>query len=216
KVLYQPLNKNPESGPPPADIVEINYRATMTAAYQTDSTGKTAAINAYFNSVSTDIQAQFTTTNKFVSFDQEVVSGNRENRFINIRNVGYRTGYLNSISIHDQSNAHMADCLPSSDSSFLQCVDASQNPVPLSTLPFRIKDRHGCLSTEDNKKEIAVEHPVTFVIFFQPSFPFLPPKPAEFRGLNVQATFVRLWKAETRIIKTFFPGLTGNLFRMLK
>ncbi|MFA5584705.1 MAG: hypothetical protein WDA09_10875, partial [Bacteriovoracaceae bacterium] len=209
-VYYLPLNKNPESGSPPDDILEINYRGTLTATYQTDSTGRTAALNAYFNSFSTDIQAEFATTNKIISFDQEVISGNRESRFITIRNVGYRSGYLNSISIHDQSDVLIADCYRQDGSQFLNCVDTSLNPVPLSTLPFTVRDVHSCLSSPTSPVEIQVEQSCRFDIFFQPSVTFLTPKPSEFLGLNVHATYDALWKNETRIIKTRLSLLSAK------
>lgn len=207
--FYRPLNKNPASGPTPNEIKEISYRSTITARYVTDSTGKQAALNAYFNSVSTDIQARFTTANSAVIFDQDVVSGNRDTRFITVRNVGYRTGFYKYLSLHDQSNNLIANCFKGSGS-YLECVDTSLVAVPLSTLPFRIKDRHGCISSETNTIEIQVGQSCIFDLYFQPSITFLEDMPSQFQGLQLYATYDALWKAQETIVQTRFSSISAK------
>lgn len=209
QIFYKPLNTDPISGPVPQEIKEINYRATVSARYTTDSSGKQAAINAYFNSFSTDIQAKFTTSNSTVIFDQEVISGNRETRFVTVRNVGYRTGYLEYLTFHNPSDNFLANCYKG-DTSYLECVDLSATPVALSTLPFRIKDRHGCLSDATTKVEIQVNQACIFDVYFQPSVTFLNDMTAEFQGMKLNVTYDALYKNVSTITSALLSNISAK------
>lgn len=198
-ITYQPKNQNPSSGPIPDEIKEINYRLVVTARYQTDSSGRSAALNAYFNSISTDIQAKLITTNIAVNYIDPIISGNRDMKQITIRNAGYRSGFLNSLSFYNQSNSLMATC-HSEGEEFLTCNKTDNNPILLSELPFKIKDKHNCVSQAENPVEIVVGQGCIFEIIFQPSTTFTTDKSTEFEGLFLFSTYDALWKGQSTII----------------
>ena len=200
-VFYTPLNQDPPGATPEfiEEIKQVYYRAVVNILYETSSSGSQGALNAYFQSLSANIEAKFTTSNINIIFDQEIIPGNRDTRLISIRNIGLRSGYLNKLSIFNQDNTLLANCYKG-ETSLLKCIDASLTPLPLSQLPFSIIDRNLCLSDETNKVEIQVAQSCNFDITFQPSTSFLTPMLAEFQGLPIGVTYDALFKDQETIV----------------
>lgn len=208
KVSYQPKNQDPESGPTPEDIKEIIYISTLTLAYDRDPRGSAGALNGYFRSTSTNIQAIFKVAAPSVLFDVPIVSGNRDTRTFRVNNVGYREGELRELHVRDSASSLLAKCVASSDPlNYLECRHPITNAVlGLETLPYRFKDRDSCMSMPTETKQfINVNGGCLFDVVFQPSTTFITDRPTEFLDYQVEINYDSRYRGnETLLTKKLY------------
>lgn len=200
-INYKPKNKNPETGITPEDIKEINYKSNLVIKYSKDPKNTEGALNAYFNSWSTNIQANFRSSVINLLIPDPLIVGNRESRSFRVTNNGYRNGELKYLTIRDQSLATLADCHAVDNQEFLTC---SKNLVALNLaeLPFTVKDSDHCLPTQTtSSKVVDVGESCNFEITFQPSTTFLEDRLVEYLDLQFELTFDARWKAQEKIEK---------------
>jgi hypothetical protein len=207
KVTYLPKNQDLVPGPTPDDMKEINYRATLNLTYIREPSGNTGALNGYFRSVSTNIEAKFKVSQATVSFDQPVISGNRDVRTIRINNIGYREGVMKSIGVRDVGGSLIALCKPATGKSFLECRDSSNAILSLAAFPFNIKDRAGCI---EHETEVAVGSGCIFDFYFQPSVTYLTDKETEFQNLQPEVTYDSRLKGLVNIVTTKLFNLSAK------
>jgi hypothetical protein len=201
KVIFQPKNQDLASGAPNPALKEINYHATIKYSFTRDTRGGTAALNGYFRSVSTDIEARFNAPVSVLNFDTPVVSGNRDTRTFRASNLGYREGILKAIDFRDSGGALLARCSAAAGSLLLSCRTLGGATVPLSTLPFTVRDKSDCLTTPDETpKVIEVGDGCTFDLYFQPSVTFVTNKDTEFQNLQPEVVFDSRWRGVETIV----------------
>ncbi|MGE3609949.1 MAG: hypothetical protein AB7I27_10220 [Bacteriovoracaceae bacterium] len=211
KVTFTPKNKDPSSGPTPEEIKEITYRSNVNFAYIRDTSGATAALNGYFKSISTNIKAKFKVAITNITFETPVVVGNRDTRTVRISNLGYREGEIKSLQIKDAGGALIGTCSAQTGTNILNCKDNSNVAVPLSTLPFTIKDRNNCLTLPPTSPVyVNVGSGCLFDITFQPSVTFLTNKDTEFQNLQFFITYDSRWIGQEDIISTKLFNLSGK------
>lgn len=211
KINYLPKNQDPNSGPIPDDIKEINYRATVTFGYIKDPTGATAALNGYFRSISTNIEAKFKVALTNLTFETPIISGNREIRAFRVNNLGYREGEIQAIAVRDSGGSLITTCRASITSEYLDCVDVLNFPISLANFPFRIKDRSSCLTLPpEEKKYIDVGSGCIFDFVFQPSVTYLTNKITDFLNLQPEVIFDSRWKANEKIVTSKLFNLSAT------
>ena len=201
-VYYSPKNQDPVPGPTPDDIKEINYRSTLNLAYIRDPNGGNGALNGYFRSVSTNIEARFRVSQTAINFDQTIVSGNRDIRTVRANNIGYREGVIKYLALRDSGGTLIANCRAVSGKSFLECRNPGNTILDLAALPFAFKDRSNCILAE---KEVPVGEGCIFDIVFQPSVTYLTDKPTEFLDLQPEVIYdSRLKGVENLVTQKLF------------
>lgn len=194
-VKYTPKNQDPLIGATPEDIKEINYRSTINFAYIKDPYNGSAALNGYFKSISTNIEARFRVPVANLSFEVPIISGNRDQRSFRVTNVGYREGILKRIDVRDSGGALIAKCAAHETSDFLECKTPGDVPHTLATFPFAIKDKNACLTTSSEpSKVINVGEGCIFDLIFQPSVTFKTDKSTEFLNLQPEVVYDSRWK----------------------
>jgi len=200
-VSYEPKNKNPESGETPEEIKRINYKSNLVIDYIKDPRLSMGALNAYFNSWSRNIQADFISSVKNLIIPDPLVVGNRESRNFRVSNNGLRDGELKFLSVRDISGSILANCQAVDSSGILKCFKNSIE-LSLSDFPFTIKDNDQCLPTDESApKYIDVGGSCSFDIIFQPSTSFLEDRLLEYQNLGFELTFDARWKAQEKIEK---------------
>jgi hypothetical protein len=208
KLTYKPKNQDPTSGPTPDEIKEILYNSTLTVSYIRDPNGNTGGLNAYFRSVSTNIQAIFKVAVTAVVFDDPIIVGNRESRTFRINNIGYREGQLQKIQVRDSANSLLAVCSAANDGrAYLDCKHPTLGTsLTLAQLPYRFKDRDGCMTIPSaTKKFIDVGGGCLFEVIFQPSTTFLTDMSTEFLDFQPEVVFdARFRNQETIVTKKLF------------
>ena len=200
-VNYEPKNKNPESGETPEEIKRINYKSNLVIDYIKDPRLSMGALNAYFNSWSRNIQADFISTVKNLVIPDPLVVGNRESRNFRVSNNGLRDGELKYLTIRDISGSVLANCQATDSSGILKCFKNSVE-LSLADFPFTIKDNDNCLPTEEGApKYIDVGGSCGFDVIFQPSTSYLDDRLHEYQNLGFELTFDARWKAQEKIEK---------------
>lgn len=209
-ISYTPKNQDPESGPVP-ELKEINYRSTVNFGYIKDPKNASAALNAYFRSISTNIEARFKVPITTLSFENPIVSGNREGRSFRISNLGYREGEIKSLDFRDSGGALIGSCKAHTTSQYLECKSPANSILPLATFPFSIKDRNDCLTiSSESPKYIDVGDGCVFDIFFQPSVTFLNDMNTEFLNLQPEVIFDSRWKGAETIVSNKLFNLSAK------
>jgi hypothetical protein len=199
-ITFRAKNQDPAGGVAEPEIKEINYRATVNFDYIKNPRGGTGALNGYFKTTSTNIEAKFKVPISTLSFDNPIVSGNRDSRSFRISNMGYREGKIEALEFRDSGGAILATCKGQAASDFLSCEDGQNHLLPLSTFPFTVKDRTGCLTTAaEEAMLVEVGAGCVFDLFFQPSVTFLTDKLTEFIDLQPQVIFDSRWKGRQTI-----------------
>jgi hypothetical protein len=211
KIQYYPKNKDPDPGPTPDEIKEINYRSTVSLGYVKDPYGGTGVLNAYFRSVSTNIEAKFKVAVATIIFETPIVSGNRDVRTFRINNLGYREGQIKALAVRDFAGALIATCKASSTSPYLDCYNNLSLPHTLDTFPFNFKDRNNCLTTDSEPTVfINVGSGCIFDAYFQPSVTYLSDKITEFQNLQPEVIFDSHWKGLENIVTTKLFNLSAK------
>lgn len=211
KVNFQPKNQDPTSGPVPDDIKDINYRSTVTMNFVKDPHGTTAALNGYFRSISTNIEARFRVAVNTLRFETPVVSGNRDVRSFRINNLGYREGQIRAIAVRDIGGSHIATCRAGASSTLLDCFDGSGALLPLANFPFTFNDKNECLSdVSEAAKYIDVGNGCVFEVIFQPSVTYLTDKPTEFQDLQPEVVFDSRWQGNEKIVTSKLFSLSAS------
>lgn len=201
---FSPKNQDPESGTVSEDIKEINYRSNVRFSYIKDPKSGTGGLNAYFKSLSTNIEAKFKVAIKVLNFDPPVISGNRETRTFRINNLGYREGSIQTLDVRDSGGIRMVSCAATEGSSYLTCFNSSNTATTLSEFPFTIKDRNKCLTTpSEDKQLIPVGSGCIFDLIFQPSVTYLQNKETEFLNLQPEVVFDSRWRGVEKIVRSF-------------
>lgn len=133
KVGYKSLNNN-YSDP------EQSYTAKLAISFMKDGSGKYDKLNAFFNFISSTIEAKFGTNYKTIDFAQ-VVAGNNLKRSFKITNNGYNIGSLQKINFHKFDGSLFASCVKGTGVA-LNCGRT------LVDFPFIIEDKSGCFNKE--------------------------------------------------------------------
>ncbi|MFZ4713672.1 MAG: hypothetical protein ACOYL6_08175 [Bacteriovoracaceae bacterium] len=171
-VYYAPPNQDPLIGPGTDVVREIRYDNIVRFDYETTMYRTSAALNAYFASVSTTIQAFFDTSIDSIVFDESIVVGNRAMRTFRVNNKGYRAGIMKQLDFKlDPAGTLEASCIGQDGSDYLACktADLSTNKT-LFEFPFFIKDRDDCMrGPNEEVKEVPVDGGCIFDLTFQPS-----------------------------------------------
>lgn len=210
-VTYLPKNQDPTPGPTPEDIKEINYRATVKLDYVKDPTGATGALNGYFNSISSNIEARFKVSMSTMVFDTPVVSGNRDSRAFRVNNLGYREGEIKALAMRDIDGSHIATCRAKVGSNYLDCFDEGNNLLTLADFPFVFKDRNACLAPEGGTGTlVSVGSGCIFDLSFQPSITYLTDMPTEFQNLQPEVVFDSRWKGTEKIVASKIFKLSAS------
>ncbi len=195
EITYKPKNADGTGTPNPV-LKEINYRSSVNFTFLRDSKGSPGALNGFFRSVSTDIEARFKSQVAVVNFDNPVVSGNRDVRTFRVSNVGFRAGNIRGIDFRDSGGSHIARCRAAVGMTVLECKNMAGAAVGLSTLPFTVKDKDSCLAPGGGiSKLIPVADGCVFEVNFQPSITFVTNKTTEFQNLRMEVYFDSMWKS---------------------
>ena len=205
-VNFKPKNQDPASGPVPEEIKEINYRATINTSYVKDPAGTTAAINGYFRSISSNIEARFRVAISTVKFETPIIAGNRELRSFRANNLGYREGEIKALAVRDIGGSLIGTCRKGSGST-LDCFDASDTILTLAQFPFTINDKNDCIVSS---KLIDVGNGCIFDIIFQPSVTFLNDMPTQFQDLQVEIVYDSKWQGNEKIIASKLFNLSAS------
>lgn len=211
-IKYFPKNKDLDPGPTPDAIKEINYRATVSLTYIKDPYGGTAALNAYFRSISTNIEAKFKVAVTTINFETPIISGNRDVRTFRINNLGYREGQIKALAVRDVSGSLLATCKASATASnYLDCYNNLSLPHTLDTFPFYFKDRNGCL-TQDSETPVLINvgSGCIFDAYFQPSVTYLTDRIVDFMNLQPEVIFDSHWKGLENIVTTKLFNLSAK------
>lgn len=194
-ISYGPKNQDPAVGPVPDDIKEIKYNSTMTMSYIKDPYGAAGGLNAYFRSVSSNIEARFKVSISTLEFEAPVVSGNRDTRTFRINNQGYREGEIKAIAFRDSSGSLVATCGPKDGSLILECRKPDNSIATLEQFPYSVNDRNDCLrSVADGPNYVPVGGGCVFDFIFQPSVLYLVDKPTEFKSWQPEVIYDSRWK----------------------
>lgn len=200
KVTYKPKNSDPASGTIPDESKEINYRSTVNFAYTRDPKNSAGALNGYFRSISTTIEAKFKVAITSITFETPIVTGNRETRSFRVNNTGYREGEIKAIAFRDSGGSLIATCSAAPSTDILACYNSSNALVPLSTLPFTVKDKNSCLAPPPGVGTlINVSQGCIFDISFQPSLTFLTDLNTEFQNLQPEVVYDSRWRGNPTI-----------------
>jgi len=173
-VYFESLNQNPDSGPVPEEIKELDYAVTAKAAYKKNPSFEDGQLNGYFRVISTTIAAALESSVEVSEFDVEIISGNRDKKSFIIENKGYRHGVFRKFIFTDNNtSAHLATCVDTGIAGgYLECFDAAlANPTELKDFPFFVNDTNGCFEPlgADPATYIDVDSGCIFDIYFQPS-----------------------------------------------
>ncbi|MCM2350063.1 MAG: hypothetical protein NDI69_08570 [Bacteriovoracaceae bacterium] len=210
-VSYLPKNQDLVPGPTPEEMKEINYRSTVKFDYVKDPTGASGALNGYFNSISSNIEARFKVSMSTMNFETPIVSGNRETRAFRINNLGYREGEIKGIAMRDVDGSLIASCSAKAGSSYLDCFDSSNNLLSLAGFPFIFKDRNACLApTGQTGTLVSVGSGCIFDITFQPSVTYLTNMPTQFQNLQPEVVFDSRWKGAEKIVTKKIFNLSAS------
>lgn len=140
--------------PAPDGNIDLTYTSNLKFDYIRDPEGGVSALNAYFSTISTTIEAKIKASGvESIEFDGIVV-GNITDKNVKIQNQGYKEGILQSVDVRDGGNNLVARCISTGGAS-LECRDPSDinNPgavLPLTTLPFKIVDINNCTANVDD------------------------------------------------------------------
>jgi hypothetical protein len=198
-VHYAPKNQDPSSGFLP-ELKEISYRDTVNFSYTKDPSNSSGGLNGYFRSVSTNIEARFKVAVPTISFETPVISGNRDVRSFRINNVGYREGEIKALAFRDSGGSLMATCSANATSEYLDCYDSLNAIMPLSSLPFNIKDKNGCLTLPPEANHyVDVGAGCVFDLYFQPSTTFITDKLTDFLDLQPEAIYDSRWQGHVHM-----------------
>lgn len=211
KIQYYPKNKDVGPGPTPEENKEINYRTSVSLSYVKDPYGGTAALNAYFRSVSTNIEAKFKVAVSTINFETPIVSANRDVRTFRVNNLGYREGQIKALAVRDVGGALLATCKANGTSNILDCNNALNIPHTLDTFPFYFKDRNGCLTIDsDPANLINVGSGCIFDLYFQPSITFMTDRIVDYMNLQPEVIFDSHWKGLENIVTTKLFNLSAK------
>ena len=202
-VDLSPKNQDPLFGAVPDNIKEILYSSTFTTNYGKDPENTTAALNGYFSSFSTQIEATFDVTINSLDFPVILTVGNRDKKALRIVNKGYREGRIKSLNILDSSDTLLGKCIkPNGLSDLLYCYDTNlTTQLTLEDLPFFLKDRSNCIAPiGDTEFDINVEGVCLFDLVFQPSVAYLTDRNFD---IKLEVEFDSRWKGEVHIVNNF-------------
>lgn len=198
-VTFKPKNQDPSSGIVPTDIQEINYRSTVSFAYLKDPLNGAGTLNGHFRSISTNIEARLKVSLTALSFDDPVISGNRDVRTFRVNNVGFREGEIKSFTFKNGIGANIANCYPDPASNILQCQDGTGSPLTLAAFPFFMKDRNSCLAPLPlTGTLIEVGAGCIFDLYFQPSTTFL--ADMTFENIKVEVNYDSRWRGGPKLL----------------
>lgn len=207
-ITYLPKNQDPLIGSVPPEIEEIKYNATPRFSYVTGPVNQAAALNGFFRSVSTTIEARFRMATDSVIFDTPIVSGNRDQRTIRINNLGYREGEMRSLIFRDSLNNLIAECV-GQGGLYLSCRDHLGHPTTQVNFPFTVKDRNQCIrGSLPAPKMIDVGSGCLFDLIFQPSVAYLTNR--EFDNWRGELVFDSRWRGQEVIKNVSLFSLTAR------
>jgi hypothetical protein len=199
---FTPKNQNFSIGPTPDNIKEIRYDGLVRFDYHNTPQLNTAALNGYFTSTSTTIQAMFETSIDSVLFEVPIVVGNRAQKTFKINNNGYSDGILHKLILTDaESGLHVATCkggIKADD--LLTCYnEAEDTELTLEEFPFFVTDRNDCFNEyAEAQFRVPIETGCIMDLNFQPSITYTSSK---IFAYEVKAEFDSLWKEQETIIQ---------------
>jgi hypothetical protein len=172
-VYFVPLNQDPLPDP---DHKEVRYDATALLTYFNSPLMSPAALNGYFTTFSTTVEARFETSIDSLIFEETVIGGNRVTRVFKSQNNGYVAGEIRWFHFSNTSDgSHVASCRKmASDADYLKCFAADlTTELTLEDFPFYIKDRQQCMTDETQEPVlVAVDDGCVFDFYFQPSIAY--------------------------------------------
>jgi hypothetical protein len=176
-INFAPKNQEPAIGTDTEklQLSEVKYDATIRLSYlnTSEETGNTAALNAFFTSTSSNIEAKFETSLKTINFETPLVVGTRQKKSIRVNNRGFREGKMAKFIVF-QAGAEFAHCVRGNGTEVVcyKTADLDSNNRPsYSEFPFYFKDLNQCLGTTSGTDGamVQVDNGCQFEIYFQPS-----------------------------------------------
>lgn len=210
-VTYAPKNWDVDPANPIATWKEVNFTSTLKFDYLNSMEGPNnkAALNAYFNSVSTNIEANFKTSLDTLPFDSPLTVGNRLSKSFRINNKGYREGKPRRLEIV-QGTTVIGYCVRGS-TTVMDCYTDSALTIPLTlaAFPFYFKDKNNCFGTTavSDGATMLVDSGCQMELTFQPSVTYKTSGSTLFK-LNVE--FDGNWKGMLSIRKNFLMTSQGT------
>jgi hypothetical protein len=144
---WEPQNYDAGS---PDGAMELSYTNTTTFTYIRTPLGGTGSLNAYFDVLSTTIEARIRHGGLDTFAYNSLVVGNTANKTIKITNKGYKEGIIHSLDVRDAAGLVIAKCVKAMPGTDLECRDPldANNPsavLTLDQLPFKFIDTNNCI-----------------------------------------------------------------------
>jgi hypothetical protein len=210
EVKFKP--KNSTVSPPNTleDIFEIFYQYNLRFDYLSDTKDTPRSLNAFFDTNSTNIQANFKSSSENIIFPEPVVGGTREKILFQLTSNGYREGLIKKLSFRNSDQSLMANCFKGAEGNLLDCFKPSGEAIGLELLPFKIADLNGCVDSknEDILREIPVDKGCLFEIIFQPSATHTSNQ--TYQNIILTVTFDARWKDLRTIIERQVALVSGQ------
>lgn len=210
-VTYEPKNWDADPANPIATWKEVNFTSSLKFDYlnSMEAPNNKAALNAYFNSISTNIEANFKTSLDTLPFETPLTVGNRLSKSFRINNKGYREGKLRRFEI-TKNNAVLGYCVRGT-TQVMDCYTDAQltNPLTLAAFPFYFKDKNNCFGTTalTDGVTIQVDSGCQMELNFQPSITY---KSSGTTAFRLKAEFDANWKGMLTIHKNFLMDSQGS------
>lgn len=211
-VRFEPKNQDADPANPDPDLNRILFSSTFRYDYLNSLEGPNnkAALNAYFTSTSTNIEALFETSLASLPFETQLTVGNRIQKSVRINNKGFREGKLRLLQVKKNDGSDLAWCVRSISTS-MNCYSdqALTTLIPLSDFPFYFKDKNLCFGTSslNDGATVNVDSGCQLDIFFQPSVTY---KDSGIFTFGITAHFDSNWKGEETLKSNFLLDSQGT------
>ena len=210
-IKYYPKNQDADPANPNPVLKEIRFNSTLKFDYlnSQEAPNNKAALNAYFTSVSTNIEGNFKTSIDSLPFETQLTVGNRLQKSVRINNKGFREGQLRFLVI-EKGGVDIGYCIRGT-TLFMNCyTDAAfTNSLTLAAFPFYFRDKNSCFGTSavNDGAVVNVDGGCQLDLFFQPSITY---KTAGTNSFKLKAEYDSHWKDNVVLRRNFFLTSGGT------
>jgi hypothetical protein len=217
-VSFTPMNQDPVPGPTPPALEYITYDGIMRFEYASDPLYNPGALNGYFSTVSTYIQAILETSIESLIFEEPQISGNRIKKSFRVNNVGFRHGELQKFIFKDKnSGLHMATCKAGANNDYLTCYNEAEDRVlDHWEFPFFVADEDDCFQLPRPQEEanfLEIEQGCVYQLYFQPSNMYHTAKLFE---ILLELEYDSRWKDQERITTNYLHEVKAESLNAAK